>query len=258
MAYKWLLLIGALLLAVGAVAAVPQLLVEPTTVATQPNREFTVQININTDQEVYGIQFDLVYDQNVIGLTSIAEGNFLNRFAETYVIHRPSQGISTYAITRTIVRNGVAGAGTVATARFRALRAGQSSIQLNNVKVADPRILPIEGVRESNSMVGVYGTSTAPPSSPPRRRSGGGGGGSSETTPGATLIAAGIGGDLTPEPKAKETAKQPMQIALKGAGPLIQNQVAEEKTEVARSIFPIVALIVAALGALTFAYRRLQ
>lgn len=259
MAYKWLLLVWALLLAVGAVAAVPQLSIEPSVVNALQNRELTLSLNINTDYDVYGIQFDLVYDPSILELVDITEGTFLNQFASTYVVQRTSPGRLTYAITRTVVRNGVVGPGTVATVRFRTLRAGQSAVQLSNVKIADPSILPIEGVRIVNSVINVQGASTTtPPSSGERRHSSSGG--SSETSPSTSIISSGTSGGAEADEQGsaeKQPAKQLSKIALKGAEREQEQPTTEESSEFARSVFPLFILIVAALGALAFAYKRL-
>lgn len=246
------------LLALELVSAVPLISIEPSTVVAQPNREFTVNININTDRDVYGVQFELVYDASLLSLSSIAEGNFLNsRGVNTYAIHKPAQGRSTYAITRTIVRSGVNGIGTLATARFLPLRAGQATIRLSDVKVADPAILPVNGVRTTDSTVGIYAaTPPAQPTSERRRSSGGGSSSASGTTPSTTIIAS------QPDDEAGQgTAEQPKEkterLILKSAERSENQPITEEEINLAKSIFPVGAFIVMALGALAFAYRKL-
>lgn len=253
-----LLLFLIVLLSLKLVSAAPMLSIDPSTVIAQPNREFIVNINVNADRNIYGVQFDMVYDAGMLSLSSITEGNFLNnQGVNTYTIHKPAQGKSTYAITRTIVRNGVNGIGTLATVRFLPLRPGQATIRLSNVKVADPSILPIEGVRTTDSTVGIYAaTPPTQPTSERRRSNSGGSSGASGTTPSATIIAAQpddeAGQGTTEQPKEK-TEK----LILKSAERSEDQQVTEEKINLAKSIFPVGAFIVVALGALAFAYRKL-
>ncbi len=238
------------------VIAVPQLSIDPSTITTNPNREFTVDIKMNTDQQVYGIQFDLAYDQNILELVDITEGAFLRSdLTQTYTVRRPLAGRMTFAVTRTIVRSGIAGSGAVATARFRTLRAGQSGIQLANVKVADPAIRQIGGVQATNAIVGIYPqTTTTPQPSTERRRSSGSS--SSSSTPGSTLISSTTSGEDAASPEIPGRGqKQSERIALKGGAQPQSSPVTEEQSDVTKTLFPIMFLVVLALGALAYAYK---
>lgn len=240
------------------VIAVPQLSIDPSAITTNPSREFTIDIKMNTDQQVYGIQFDLAYDQNLLELVDMTEGAFLRSdLTQTYAVRRPSAGRMTFAVTRTIVRSGIAGQGAIATARFRTLRTGQSGIQLANVKIADPAIRQIEGVRATNAIVGIYlQTTTTPQPSTERRRSGGGGGSSSSSTPGSTIISSATPGeDATSPEMPKHGEKQSERIALKGGAQPQSAPVTEEQSDVTKMLFPIMFLVVLALGALAYAYK---
>ncbi len=257
MAHKLILLL-ALLLYVGSVSALTQMTVEPSSVTTRVNGDFTVTLRIDSDVDTYAIQFDVAYNPSILTLLNINEGSFLrSNFANTYAVYKPDTGRATYAITRTGTRSGISGVGDVATLRFIALRSGQSSLLIEQVKVSDPRALPV-AVRAYSGLATVASAPSAQ-QEPPRRQTSSGGrsfgrdskSSSFITTPSADS-AQGRNGQ-TPT-----TGGEPSGIALESkSGASAQPETQETVTEgtgIGRTSFFVFFFIALALGALTYAY----
>jgi len=120
---------------------------------------FTINIEINTQEEIFAVEFELSFESGLIEVLNVTKGNFLNKDGtETYSIIKfnNTKGEVKFANTRLGIQNGVSGTGLLATIDFRALSNGTSQLSLENVQFADPSLKVGEiTVEISNGQVNI-------------------------------------------------------------------------------------------------------
>ncbi len=133
--------------------------IDPPTQASPPAGEtLSVHVKVENVIGMYGCQLDLVFDNTALKFSSIEEGEFLGKDgASTYAfLSLPGQPVSLQDITPgiasqvnsagvlkiVIARIGTAtsvnGTGKLATVKFQVLQSKDSTIDLQNVMIADP------------------------------------------------------------------------------------------------------------------------
>jgi hypothetical protein len=151
-----------------------------------PGEEFTVSINVEPNNAIAGMQFNLSYDPNIVTVDIITEGNMLNQGgASTYFnagqIDNVAGTITGVFGAITSPGQTVAMAGTFAVITMTAGSAGGSCpLTLSNVVVGDAASQPIP-VSVINGAIDVEASSD-PPSGGDDNGGGGGGGGGGGTS----------------------------------------------------------------------------
>lgn len=115
--------------------------VSPSTVNTNNNNDFTVNVMINSTKDVYAAQFNLYFDNNILDVLNVIEGDFLKSDgAETFPTFEinNTSGKILVGVTRITSQTGVTGQGMLATITFHAKNAGTSALDLTEVLVSDP------------------------------------------------------------------------------------------------------------------------
>ena len=154
---KKLYLIGiVMLIIIGNVFGVTTFFIQPETFSGKIGDEIEFNVNVKDVEDLYGVQFDIRYDENVLNYSETIKGNFLDRDgAETFSIGPGvNEGyLNNYALTRTVIDYGVNGSGTVAKIKFNVTGEGSSSIKILNAKLIDSNSNPIpyETVNENNN-----------------------------------------------------------------------------------------------------------
>jgi len=129
--------------------------VNPINTSVSRDGNFTVNIMINSSKEIYAVQFDVIFDSNIIERLSANESDFLKSDGvKTYPIIQNSNSSTTFADTRMVADSGVSGTGVVLTMTFHAKNTGTSTIALQNIVMTDTNINPV-GVTSANGNVGV-------------------------------------------------------------------------------------------------------
>jgi hypothetical protein len=124
-----------------SVAAAPILSIQPSTLSVNKGDSFSLDINITDVTDLYGFQFDLLYDPTILTAAAVTEGTFLAAGGPTVFI--PGDSASTPGdISFTIglllgAVSGVSGNGTLAQFDFTAASAGSSGISLSNLILQD-------------------------------------------------------------------------------------------------------------------------
>lgn len=160
-----LLLIPATTSASGAV-----LKVIPALIDTSAGEEFSVEIVLDPDgDEVYGVQYELIFDTTSLESVSQTAGDFLSQDgANTNEIvnsfNDESQRLE-YGETRMGVETGVTSAGMLANITFRAIGDRGSCLELTDVIVSDPLAKAISVSVENGVCLvdGIAPTSTPEP-----------------------------------------------------------------------------------------------
>ncbi|MGP8323184.1 MAG: cohesin domain-containing protein [Methanosarcinaceae archaeon] len=151
-----------------ASAQAAQVHVEPDFQTVLTGENFTVNITVYPEgsEEIFGIQYDLYFNNTLLNVTSQTKGSFLshdgaitnvfvNKFNNTL-------GMTEYGETRTGVVYGVTIPGILATITFQAIAEvdGISEIRLDKIKISDPDSNPISANVTSGNVsvkIGICG-----------------------------------------------------------------------------------------------------
>ncbi len=139
----------------------PRIDVSPAKQTVSIGDSFSINVTVDpAGAEIYGAQFFLDFDQNVLNATSQTSGTFLAQdCASTIVIINKINntiGRIEYGETRWGVEYGVTNPGTLASITFNAVGSGTSDLNLNNVMVSDPNSTSV-ATDSSNGTVTVEG-----------------------------------------------------------------------------------------------------
>ena len=144
-------------------ASPPVISIEPSYLKVSQGETFTVNITVNPQgEEIYGAQYDLYFDPNLLNATSQTPGTFLshdgintmvmpNRFNNTI-------GKLEYGESRTVVDYGVTTPGVLASISFEAVkgRGGISDLNLSNViLISAPNLTEIQNITINHGMVEI-------------------------------------------------------------------------------------------------------
>jgi hypothetical protein len=126
-----------------------------------PGKQFTVDIMAENVCNVYGFQFELVFDADVLDVMNVTEGQFLSiDGASTYWIYqikpmddKGAMGKIVGVCTRIGRDKGVSGSGVLASVVFRAKGYGMSKLELKKVLFAssEAKIIHDAGVKLAGS-----------------------------------------------------------------------------------------------------------
>jgi hypothetical protein len=135
------------------VVASPILSIEPVVSTVAPNASFVLDIDIKDVTDLFGFQFDFLYDPALLMANEILEGSFFastgNSFFIPGTIDNLAGAISFTADTLLGAISGVNGNGTVAQVKFTALSAGSSTVALSNVSLLDSTLSDIAATTEA-------------------------------------------------------------------------------------------------------------
>ncbi|CAD7768332.1 Cohesin domain protein [Candidatus Methanoperedenaceae archaeon GB50] len=144
-----------------ACAAGPSVTVDSRDVSL--GETFTLDVRVDPcGAEVYGAQYNLIFDPSALECVSQTAGDFLTQdgASSIEVVNTIDNTIGRleYAETRMGVENGVTRAGVLATIEFEAVGTGSTGLTLSNVLLSDPSAQPIAGVVQNNGTVNVGGS----------------------------------------------------------------------------------------------------
>jgi hypothetical protein len=125
------------------------------------------------DSNVYGAEFEILFDKTVVEGVSVVKGPLLESDgASTLEVVKPidnTNGKISYSISRKDVGSGINSSGTLAYVTFKGVNAGSSALNLNNVIISDPSSLSIPSttITGSVNVAEVQATPTPTPTDTP-------------------------------------------------------------------------------------------
>ncbi|MGE0641610.1 MAG: cohesin domain-containing protein [Thermoanaerobaculia bacterium] len=128
----------------------------PATIQVEPGAEFEIEVEISTTTPVAHVPMTLAYDPTLLEVERVLPGDFLGSSRNAEISgDRSTPGELVLAASR--VRNlaGVAGHGTIARVRFRALGNGTGTVGISALRIMDPDLLEVGAVAASDSEVTV-------------------------------------------------------------------------------------------------------
>jgi hypothetical protein len=115
--------------------------VDPTTQTTSTGTVITVDVNVANVTDLYGYQFDLTFNPNILQAVSSSEGSFLSSGGSTFFINGNNDNVggtvSATADTLLSAVNGVGGSGQLAVFTFNAVGNGTSTLAIQNETLLD-------------------------------------------------------------------------------------------------------------------------
>jgi len=174
--------------------------ISPETQSVGENQDFTLNIYIEPDAPISGAQFDLIFDNSLVNVREIREGDLFKQKGTTMFSQGSidnSQGTATGAYGLILGKNTVTTSGTLATVYLSSTdSSGVCKLQLSNVVVSNPDgcSMPVTAI---SGTVNVGDISTSPTETTPNEGTGGGGGGGS----------GGGGGGAAGSPEPSENVK---------------------------------------------------
>jgi hypothetical protein len=163
-------------------AATPETVVavDPAESNVTLGQTFSVNVNITDVTGLLGYDFELSYNTTVLTLVGIQEGPFLKSVGPTFLINLTTEGVIWLAdalYSPSGIISSVNGSGVLATATFKAVAAGESSLDLysenpyepNEVKLAsDPPKVSVAAIPNlAISGIVVVSSDPAGPPNPP-------------------------------------------------------------------------------------------
>jgi hypothetical protein len=100
---------------------------------------FNVDLNISTDQEVFGFQFDLAFPSALVNVIGVTEQGFFAANGCCFLFDTPDNTIGTVTnvLDAIIGTPGLTGSDTLVTFQFVATGLGDGTISLQNVILSD-------------------------------------------------------------------------------------------------------------------------
>ena len=142
-----------------------ELSISPVEQSIAPGSVFSIDVDISGVADLYGYQFDVLFNPALIEALSSTEGSFLNKGGSTFYIPgtNDNTGGSVGATADTLVTAvpGVTGTGNLAVLNFEALASGVSSVTIANAELIDSQFNFISSSSKSGSV-----TVVAPVSAP--------------------------------------------------------------------------------------------
>lgn len=133
--------------------------VSPPTITADKGGNVEVGIGISSASNLYGFQFDMIYDPSILNYSRSGEGGFLSNNNANSVFCVPVQPKSyagksyiTLACTRLGPVGGASGNGTLASVTFNAIGGGTGDLELANVKLVDAGVNELAAESEGGSV----------------------------------------------------------------------------------------------------------
>jgi len=118
-----------------------KLSVSPASQTVAKGGTVTVEIRVSGASDLFGFQFDLEYDPNILQYKEVSEGTFLSRNKTDGTYCLPSEtgpgSIKKLVCVRLGAVGGIDGDGVLYTVTFTAINPGRSDVKLIDVKLSD-------------------------------------------------------------------------------------------------------------------------
>ncbi|HJX06396.1 MAG TPA: cohesin domain-containing protein [Candidatus Nanoarchaeia archaeon] len=121
---------------------------QPASSSANVGNEFAVEVRIKDVNALFGFQFDINYDPQILEVKEVKEGSLLNNEATTQTFcmnpNLGTPGLIKNVICTKLGEGSASGSGLLETITFKALAAGQSDITFSNFKLADSKGVEIK------------------------------------------------------------------------------------------------------------------
>jgi hypothetical protein len=116
--------------------------VSPASLNAKVGDEITLEVKIDDVKDLFGFQFDMGYNQDVLEFQQAKQGTLLNNNGKenTFCVdHRQMPNLIKNLVCSRFGDVGISGSGVMETVIFKAKAAGTSDITISNLKLADSK-----------------------------------------------------------------------------------------------------------------------
>jgi len=146
-----------------SISASATVFVYPSSNTVAVGQTFFIDVKISAVVDLYGWEFKLRWDPNLLDVVDVIEGPFLKQGGETFFTKSIYNAEGYILVDCTLLGNvpGVSGDGTLASVKFYAEKVGSSVLDLYDTKLVNSQELPIThsandgSVTVSNSVGGI-------------------------------------------------------------------------------------------------------
>lgn len=128
--------------------------VYPSSTTVTPTQTFFVDIRISAVSDLYGWEFKLKWDPDLLDVVDVTEGPFLKQSGSTFFTKTINNTVGYILVDCTLLGNvpGVSGDGTLAYVKFYAEREGSSVLDLYDTKLVNSLEQPIAHLANDGSV----------------------------------------------------------------------------------------------------------
>jgi hypothetical protein len=116
--------------------------INPASAEANQGDTITLEVMVSDVTDLFGFQFDINYNNEVLEFQKAQQGTFLNNNGaeNTFCVdYKTSPGLVKNIVCTRFGSLGLEGSGLLETLTFKAIATGESDITLANVKLADPK-----------------------------------------------------------------------------------------------------------------------
>ena len=108
--------------------------VHPSSSTVSPGQTFAIDIRISDVYDLYGWEFNLTWNSNLLDVIDVTEGPFLKQGGETFFTYQKNNSAGYILVDCTLLGNvpGVNGSGTLAYVKFYAEKEGDTVLDLHD------------------------------------------------------------------------------------------------------------------------------
>ena len=167
MELRWKLYISIFVIAsLGFNAQAAKVSISPQTPDITSGNNITISVMLEPEgSSIYGAQFSLIFDKNIIEAVSISKGSLLGSDGATILegakVIDNTAGKVNYSLTRSGTGTGIVSGGTLAEVIFRGKNAGTSQVSFADVIIVDPNASEIPGTTTGGSVTVLQPVATA-------------------------------------------------------------------------------------------------
>lgn len=128
--------------------------VYPSTKAVTVGQSFNIDIRVSNVLDLYGWEFKLGWDPNLLNVVEVTEGPFLNQSGNTFFTKKINNTAGYLLVDCTLLGDvrGVNGSGTLAYVKFRAEKEGSCNLVLYDTKLVNSSEEPIDHTAKDGSV----------------------------------------------------------------------------------------------------------
>jgi Cohesin domain len=144
--------------------------VDPTTQTTSTGTVISVDVDVANVTDLYGYQFDLTFNPNILQAISTSEGSFLSSGGSTFFINGSNDNlggtVSGTADSLLSAVGGVGGSGQLAVFTFDVVGNGTSALAIQNELLLDSNLNILSDTTTGGSVTVASATVQAPEINP--------------------------------------------------------------------------------------------
>jgi hypothetical protein len=152
--FALLVIVSSLLVIASSIASAASVIVDPSSQTADMGDTITVDVRIEDVQGLFGFQFDLRFDSDIIDFDGMEEGDFLKSASSSTFCTTPNTGLSEISnIACTSLGESASGSGILYTFQFRVVGEGTAQVELGGLKLSDSSANQIDSSKRDGTVI---------------------------------------------------------------------------------------------------------